>query len=165
MNTTKNTTTDTTVFPDLMRIINHVRSDPDTLLNYGRDWSRLHEPKAQAVVFPESAEQVQRLVEYANQHHIALVPSGGRTGMSGAALALNGEIVVSFERMNKILAFDAIEGSVICQPGVVTQTLQEYALEKDMFYPVDFGARGSSHIGGNISTNAGGIKVIRYRYF
>ena len=152
----------TSIFSDLKQFINHVSNDPDTLLNYGRDWSRLHEPQAQAIVFPESAEQVQQLVRYANKHHIALVPSGGRTGMSGAALALNSEIVVSFERMNNILAFDPVEGSVVCQPGVVTQTLQEYAHEQGLFYPVDFGARGSSHIGGNISTNAGGIKVIRY---
>jgi FAD/FMN-containing dehydrogenase len=105
---------------------------------------------------------VQQLVQTANSHGVALVPSGGRTGLSGGAVASNGEVVVSFERMQRILAFDPIDRTVTCEPGVITQTLQEYAQAQGLFYPIDFAARGSSHIGGNIATNAGGIKVIRY---
>ena len=63
----------------------HVRSDPDSCLNYGRDWTRLYTPNPLAVVLPGTVEQVQQLVRYANEHRLALVPSGGRTGLSGAA--------------------------------------------------------------------------------
>jgi len=152
----------TTLIDALKQRLPRVLSDADSLAQYGRDWSRLHQPQPSAIVFPESTEQVQALVRYANEHQIALVPSGGRTGMSGGALAANGELIVSFERMNQILHFDPIEASVRCQPGVITQTLQEFARDKNLYYPVDFGSRGSSQIGGNIATNAGGIKVIRY---
>ena len=146
----------------LKRIVNDTRHDSDSLLQYGRDWSRLHEPSASAITFPRSSTEVQALVQWANKHQIALVPSGGRTGMSGGALAQNGEVVVSFERMNKILQTNTDVGSITVQPGVITQTLQNHAYEQGLHYPVDFGSRGSSHIGGNIATNAGGIKVIRY---
>jgi len=139
-----------------------VRTDPDSRLLYGRDWTRLHTPDPLAVVLPTTIAQVQRLVQYANTQRLALVPSGGRTGLSGAAVAANGELVVSFERMNHILEFDPIDRSVTCEPGVITETLQNYARDQGLFYPIDFAARGSSHIGGNIATNAGGIKVIRY---
>ncbi|MEZ5592146.1 MAG: FAD-binding oxidoreductase [Gammaproteobacteria bacterium] len=151
-----------TLITDLKQLLPRVATDADALAHYGRDWSRLHQPQPGAVVFPQSIEQVQALVRYANSHGTALVPSGGRTGMSGGALAPAGEVIVSFESMNSILHFDSIEASVCCQPGVITQTLQDFAREHGLFYPVDFGSRGSSQIGGNIATNAGGIKVIRY---
>ncbi len=139
-----------------------IRTDPDSCLLYGRDWTRQHSPAPLAVVLPTTVAQAQRLVQYANERRLALVPSGGRTGLSGAAVAANGELVVSFERMNHILEFDPIDRSVTCEPGVITEILQNYAREQGLFYPIDFAARGSSHIGGNIATNAGGIKVIRY---
>ncbi|MEE4376629.1 MAG: FAD-binding oxidoreductase, partial [Candidatus Competibacteraceae bacterium] len=139
-----------------------IRTDTDSLLYYGQDWTRWYTPQPLAIVFPDSVEQVQLLVKYANEHRLGLVPSGGRTGLSGAAVATAGELVVSFERMNRILDFDPIDRSVTCEPGVITEALQNYAHERGLYYPVDFAARGSSHIGGNIATNAGGIKVIRY---
>ena len=77
-------------------------------------------------------------------------------------MASNGEVVVSFDRMNRILDFNPTDRIVRCQAGVVTQTLQEYAIERGLFYPVDFASSGPSQIGGNINTNAGGTKVIRY---
>lgn len=140
----------------------HVRVDPESCLNYGRDWTRLYAPNPLAVVLPGTVEQVQQLVRYANEHRLALVPSGGRTGLSGAAVACRGEIVVSLDRLNRILDFDPTDRSVTCQAGVVTEALQNFARDHGLYYPVDFAARGSSQIGGNIATNAGGIKVIRY---
>ena len=140
----------------------HVRTDPDSAQHYGRDWTRLYTPNPLAVVLPGSIEQVQNLVRYACERRLALVPSGGRTGLSGAAVACQGEVVVSMERMNRILDFDPTDRSVTCQAGVITESLQNFAREQGLYYPVDFAARGSSHIGGNIATNAGGIKVVRY---
>lgn len=139
-----------------------VLTDADSLETYGKDWTKQYAPAPSAIVFPKSVEQVQAIVRWANQHKIALVPSGGRTGLSAAAVAANGEVVVSFDYMNRIVAFNEYDRTVVCQPGVVTKQLQLFAEEKGLYYPVDFASSGSSQIGGNIGTNAGGIKVIRY---
>jgi len=141
---------------------NRVKTDADTLAQWGRDWTRSFKVAPAAVVFPQTTEEVVALVRLAMNRSIALVPSGGRTGLSGGAVAGNGEVVVSFDRMNRILEFEATDRIVRCQAGVVTQALQQFAAEQGLFYPVDFASSGSSQVGGNISTNAGGIKVIRY---
>lgn len=162
---TMHTASETAVLLDGVRAFvepAHVRADPDSRLNYGRDWTRLYAPNPLAVVLPGTVEQVQRLVRYANDHRLALVPSGGRTGLSGAAVACRGELVVSLERMSRILDFDPVDRSLTCQAGAVTEAVQNFARERGLYYPVDFASRGSSQIGGNIATNAGGIKVVRY---
>jgi FAD/FMN-containing dehydrogenase len=139
-----------------------VRRDEDSLQKWGVDWTRSFAVAPSAVVFPESVDDVIALVRLASAEGMALVPSGGRTGLSGGAVAGNGEVVVSFDRMNRILGFEPSDRLVTCQAGVVTQTLQAFAADHGLFYPVDFASSGSSQIGGNIATNAGGIKVIRY---
>lgn len=139
-----------------------VASDADSLRYYGLDRSTVFTAAPLAIVFPTSTAQVQALVRWANKNLCPLVPSGGRTGLSGAAVAANGEVVVSFQKMQQILAFNATDRTVTCQPGVITAQLQTFAEEHGLYYPVDFASAGSSHIAGNISTNAGGIKVIRY---
>jgi len=139
-----------------------LKTDAESLGVYGRDWTKHFEANASAIVFPENSEEVQSLVKWARKNKVALVPSGGRTGLSAAAYATNKEIVVSFERMNKILDFDSIDQTITCQAGVITASVQNFAKKKGYYYPVDFAARGSSQIGGNVATNAGGIKVIRY---
>lgn len=137
-------------------------TDEASLKRYGVDWTKVWAPAPSAVLLPETTEEVQSIVRLANQHRIALVPSGGRTGLSAAAVAADGEVVVSFDRMNKVLDFSPFDRAVTVQPGVITQQLQEFAEQQGLFYPVDFASAGSSNIGGNIGTNAGGIKVIRY---
>lgn len=139
-----------------------VKDGPDDLAYYGRDWTRQFPPAPLAVVFPERAEEVQALVRWAAGTGVALVPSGGRTGLSGGAVAMHGEVVVSMDRMRQVQALDPVDRSITVQAGVSTQTVQATAAEHGLFYPVDFASRGSSQIGGNIATNAGGIKVIRY---
>ncbi|WP_339489776.1 FAD-binding oxidoreductase [Pseudomonas sp. EL_65y_Pfl2_R95] len=139
-----------------------VLTDADSLEAYGKDWTKHFAPAPLAIAFPKSIEQVQAIVRWANQKQVALVPSGGRTGLSAAAVAANGEVVVSFDYMNQILGFNEFDRTVVCQPGVVTEQLQNFAEAQNLYYPVDFASAGSSQIGGNIGTNAGGIKVIRY---
>ena len=102
------------------------------------------------------------MVRCAAAHGVAVVPSGGRTGLSAGAVASRGELVVALERLDGIEDFDPIDRTVRCGAGVVTARLQEFARERGLFYPVDFAATGSSQLGGNISTNAGGIRVIRH---
>ncbi|MCU5781019.1 oxidoreductase [Alcanivorax balearicus MACL04] len=137
-------------------------TDQDSAQRYGVDWTKVWAPAPSAVLLPETIDEVQQIVEIANEHGLHLVPSGGRTGLSAGAVAASGELVVAFDRMNKVLDFNAYDRSVTVQPGVITQQLQEYAEQQGLFYPVDFASAGSSQIGGNINTNAGGIKVIRY---
>lgn len=159
------TVTDSSRLIDLLTSIfgaSKVRTDVDSLNYYGCDATKIYTIDPLAIVFPSHTEQIQELVKVAIQHNISLVPSGGRTGLSGGAVASRGEIVVSFDYMNRITDFNPIDRTLVCQPGVITQQLQQYAEDNDLYYPVDFASSGSSHIGGNIATNAGGIKVIRY---
>lgn len=137
-------------------------TDSDSLGHYGRDWTKFYNTSPLAIAFPLSVDDVQKLVRWARANRVGLVPSGGRTGLSGGACALNGEVVVSFEKMNKILDYNPIDQAAQVQAGVVTEQLQRFARENGVCYPVDFAARGSAHIGGNIATNAGGVKVLRY---
>lgn len=139
-----------------------VKTDSDDLEKYGKDWTKAYRANPVAIVLPSNTGEVIALVQLANLHKIALVPSGGRTGLSGGAVASNEELVVAFDRMNKILEINPADRQVICEPGVVTEQLQQCAEQHDLFYPVDFASSGSSQLGGNASTNAGGIKVIRY---
>ena len=137
-------------------------SDDEAKQVYGLDWTRFYSPAPLCVVFPKSIEVVQALVLFASKNALSLVPSGGRTGLSGGAVACDGEVVVSFEKMNQVLEFDPIDQVVTVQPGLVTEALQQFAEDQGLFYPVDFASAGSSQIGGNLATNAGGIKVLKY---
>ena len=139
-----------------------IATDAATLKDWGTDWTRNFKVDPLAVVFPTSIEQIVQLVKLAPKLGFQLVPSGGRTGLSGGAVASNGEVVVSMDRFNQITDFNPADRIVRCQAGVITATLQEYAESLNLFYPVDFSSSGSSQIGGNIATNAGGIRVIRY---
>jgi len=112
-----------------------VLTAPDDLAAYGCDWTRIYEPAPIAVVLPKSTEEVQAIVRFANEHSIALVPSGGRTGLSAGAVAANGELVVAMDRMSRILDFNANDRLVRCEAGVVTeQLLQQYAEEQGLYY-------------------------------
>jgi glycolate oxidase subunit GlcD len=146
-----------THFPEL-----EISNEPTVLESHGCDWTRFRKPAPSAVVFPRSVEEVTKLVKLAMENRIALVPSGGRTGLSGGAIAADGEVVVSFDRMRRIIEFNSVDRTLTVEPGVVTQVIQEYALKENLYYPVSFASEGSSQIGGNIATNAGGIRVLRY---
>jgi FAD/FMN-containing dehydrogenase len=95
-------------------------------------------------------------------NNIAIVPSGGRTGYAGGAIAKDKEIVVSLSKMDKTIDFDPFLGSLTVEAGMITQNVHREAEEHGYIFPVDFAATGSSHIGGNIATNAGGVRVVRY---
>ena len=139
-----------------------LKTEPADLEHYGRDWTRRWTPAPLAVALPGNVEEVQAVVRWANQQGVAIVPSGGRTGLSGGAVAANGELVLSLERMNRALDFDPVDRTLTVQAGMPLQAAHDAAREHGLQYPVDFAARGSCSIGGNIATNAGGIRVIRY---
>jgi FAD/FMN-containing dehydrogenase len=139
-----------------------VETDPLVLADRGRDWTRLLPADPLAVAFPTSVEQVRELVSWANRELVPLVPSGGRTGLSGGAVAAAGELVVALDRLNRVLEFDEADRSVTVEAGAITETIIAFAAQRGLFLPVDFASRGSSQIGGNVATNAGGVRVIRY---
>ena len=139
-----------------------LKTDAADLEHYGRDWTRRWTPAPLAIALPASVEEVQAVLRWCSAQGVAVVPSGGRTGLSGGAVAANGELVLSLERMNKPLTFNAVDRTLTVQAGMALEAVHNAALEHGLIYPVDFAARGSCSIGGNIATNAGGIRVIRY---
>ena len=149
---------------DLLQAVPALRlkTEPADLEHYGRDWTRRWAPAPLAIALPATVEEVQAVVRWAYAHGVAVVPSGGRTGLSGGAVAANGELVLSLERMNRALDFDAVDRLLTVQAGMALEAVHNAAREHGLQYPVDFASRGSCSIGGNIATNAGGIRVIRY---
>lgn len=144
-------------FPDIERL-----TDDESLVHYGRDWTRFWTPAPSAVVFPRTTEDVVELVRWARAEKAALVPSGGRTGLSGGAVAPGGEVVVSFEKMRAVKGLDPVEPSITVEAGVTVGDVQRQAADNDLYYPVDWAAAESSQAGGSVATNAGGIRVLRY---
>lgn len=137
--------------------------DGDDLLYYGSDRCKGGWPVAPgAVALPRTVEQVQAIARLCSRLRVAIVPSGGRTGLTGAATATAGELVLSLERMSAILAIDQPARRLRCQAGATVQTVQDAAASVGLEYPIDFAAKGSAQIGGSVATNAGGVKVIRY---
>jgi FAD/FMN-containing dehydrogenase len=145
-----------TIRPDL------VSRDPAELAEYGRDWTRVVSPAPSAVAFPRTTNEVSRLLAICNEEGVAVVPSGGRTGLAGGAVAAKGELVLSLSRMRHMSEIDRLGGTVRVQAGAITEAVHQHCAPHGFTWPVDFASKGSSTVGGNIATNAGGVKVIRY---
>ena len=137
-------------------------TEPSELQEYGRDWTRVFDPAPSAVALPRSTAEVATLLRLCNAHGIAVVPSGGRTGLAGGAVAARGELVLSLARMNKLGEVDLLGNTVRVQAGAVTEAVHQHCAPYGLTWPVDFASKGSSQVGGNIATNAGGVKVIRF---
>ncbi len=127
-----------------------------------RDWSDEQGGTPLALVLPRNTQMVSEILKLCNAHHIAVVPQGGLTGLAGGAVPVEGCVLLSLRNMNRIEAINAQAGTMIVEAGVILQTIQEAARNAGMNFALDLGARGSCQIGGNISTNAGGNRVIRY---
>jgi FAD/FMN-containing dehydrogenase len=139
-----------------------VSDDDDDLRTYGRDWTRVLEPAPTVVVFPRSTADVASVVRRCAAAGVAVVPSGGRTGLAGGAVAASGELVLSLDRMRGMGPVDPRALTVEVQAGAVTAAVHAHVEPYGLTWPVDFASKGSSQVGGNIATNAGGVKVIRY---
>jgi FAD/FMN-containing dehydrogenase len=114
------------------------------------------------VLRPGSTAEVSAICKLAFEHRIALVPQGGNTGLVGGQTPLNGEVVVSTRRLDKIRDIDTASNTMTCESGVVLQIAQQKASEMDRLFPLSLGAEGSCTIGGNLSTNAGGTAALAY---
>lgn len=131
-------------------------------VHYGRDWLDRYTPDPGAIVFPRTREEVVEVVRICSRHHQAIVPSGGRTGLSGGAAAIAGEVVLSLEKLNTIHSVNVADQSLSCDAGATLEQVQGAARDHSLYFPIDFASRGSSQIGGNIATNAGGMHCLRY---
>ena len=131
---------------------------------YGLDRTARYKDQshASAIVLPASTQDVARLVRFARENKIALVPSGGRTGLAGGAVVRNGEVVVALGRMNRELEFLPHQPALRVQAGMILSDLHAAARRRDLLFPVDYASAGSVQVGGMVATNAGGTRVIRY---
>ena len=118
--------------------------------------------EAQAIIRPRTTEEVSRILAICNKAHQSVVAHGGLTGLVEGAVTQADDIVLSLERMNAIEEVNAVERTMSVQSGVVLEAVQNAADEQGLMYPLDIGGRGSCTVGGNIATNAGGNRVIRY---
>ena len=136
--------------------------DPDSLQNYSHDETEDLSFLPHLVLKPETVEEVSEIMKYCFEHGICVTPAGARTGLSGGALPVNGGVLLSMERFNRILKIDELNHQVTTEPGVITQVLQNAVKEKGLFYPPDPASKGSCFIGGNVSENSGGPKAVKY---
>ncbi len=140
-----------------------VVSDPDLMQSYRRD-HLLDWPAGMpaAVVLPRSTEEVALAVRIAGRHGVGVIPRGAGSGLTGGAAAIDGCLMISLERMDRIVRIDPANQTAVVEPGVVNRAVSDAAAEYGLFYPPDPGSRDYSTIGGNIATNAGGLCCVKY---
>lgn len=132
------------------------------LHNHGHDETEDLLFLPQAVLEPADTDQISRIMRVCSREKIPITVRGGGSGLAGAALPTHGGLVLSTRRLNKIIQIDRANFQVTVEPGVVTETLQDTLKELGLFYPPDPSSKGWSFIGGNVSTNAGGPKAVKY---
>jgi FAD/FMN-containing dehydrogenase len=141
-----------------------VLGEPQEMAPYLVDWRQIYHGKALCVVRPRDTAEVAAAVRLAAASGTAIVPQGGNTGLTGAGvpLATGESILLSLERMDRVRAVDPANFTITVEAGCILQNVQAAALAADRLLPLSLGAEGSCRIGGNLSTNAGGIAVLRY---
>ena len=141
-----------------------VRPDAASLMRHLSDYGLQGQPDpgVLALTYPRDTAQVSRILRYCNENRIAVQPQGGMTGLSGGAVPTVPCIILSLERMRAIKEVDIDAGTITVEAGVTMETVQQAADAAGLFFPLDLGGRGSCQIGGNLSTNAGGNRVLRF---
>lgn len=139
-----------------------VFADEEARHRYGKDETEDLHHLPDVVVKPGTAEEISAVLKLCNEYKVPVTPRGGGTGLSGGALPHLGGVLLSTERLNKIIHIDEQNLQVITEPGVITEVLQDAVKEKGLFYPPDPSSRGTCFIGGNIAENSGGPKAVKY---
>ncbi len=129
---------------------------------YLREWRHLYHGRTPLVLKPGTTEEVSRILALAHETGTAIVPQGGNTGLVGGQISHNGEVVVSLERLNRVRSVDPSGNTMIVEAGVTLAGAQKAAEDAGRLFPLSIGSQGSCQIGGNISTNAGGLQVLAY---
>ncbi|KAK2748569.1 hypothetical protein FQN57_000704 [Myotisia sp. PD_48] len=154
-------------FKDLLgaqsAVIDGVTTDAaDDILPFNKDWMGKYQGHAKLVLKPQSTNEVSQILRYCNENKLAVVPQGGNTGLVGGSVPVFDEIVINMSRMNNIRSFDENSGVLAVDAGVILEVADNYLSQRNHIFPLDLGAKGSCHIGGNVSTNAGGLRLLRY---
>lgn len=143
-----------------------MQPDAQSVVRHMNDYCVLGNPAVAAEIlaltFPRNTQQVAAILRYCNEQRIPVQPQGGMTGLAGGGVPIGPCVVISLERMRAIRDLDAAAGTITVEAGVVMETVQKTADAADLFFPLDLGGRGSCQIGGNVSTNAGGNRVLRF---
>jgi FAD/FMN-containing dehydrogenase len=141
-----------------------VAPDSQNLVRHSHDFGVPANPDAHvlALTYPRSTQQVSAILKFCNERRIPVQPQGGMTGLAGGGVPLGPCVVMSLERMRAIKDLDVAAGTITVEAGVVMEAVQKAADAADLFFPLDLGGRGSCQIGGNVSTNAGGNRVLRF---
>ncbi|XP_041827126.1 D-2-hydroxyglutarate dehydrogenase, mitochondrial isoform X3 [Melanotaenia boesemani] len=144
-------------------------TDPDLVEASNVDWLKSVRGSGEVLLRPQTTEEVSQILRYCNSRNLAVNPQGGNTGLVGGSVPVYDEIILSTSLMNNILSFDDISdlnvslpGILTCQAGCVLENLSLYLADRDYIMPLDLGAKGSCQIGGNVATNAGGLRLLRY---
>lgn len=137
-------------------------TDKNSLLQYGKDHTEDFVFEPELVLIPENTEQVSQIARYCNENLIALTSRGAGTGLSGGCLPIHGGVVLSFEKMNRILDIDTVNYQATLEPGVINEELQQAVQAKGLFYPPDPASKGSCTIGGNVAHSSGGPRCVKY---
>ncbi|KAJ4377328.1 D-lactate ferricytochrome c oxidoreductase [Neocucurbitaria cava] len=132
---------------------------------FNSDWMRKFRGHTKLVLKPSSTEEVSKILKYCNDNMLAVVPQGGNTGLVGGSVPVFDEIVINLQKMNEIRSFDEVSGILVADAGVILEIADNYLAERNHIFPLDLGAKGSCHIGGNVATNAGGLRLLRYGSF
>ncbi|RUS80053.1 hypothetical protein EGW08_012170 [Elysia chlorotica] len=139
-----------------------VITDKDELESHNTDWLKTVKGNSQVLLRPKTTEEVSAIVKYCHDRYLAVVPQGGNTGLVGGSVPVFDEVIISTQLMNNIISINPVSGALICQAGCILETLDSHVQEHGLTMPLDLGAKGSCHIGGNVATNAGGIRLLRY---
>ncbi|XP_061651544.1 D-2-hydroxyglutarate dehydrogenase, mitochondrial [Phyllopteryx taeniolatus] len=137
-------------------------TDPDLLESFNVDWLKSVRGSSEVLLRPQTTQEVSHILSYCNGRNLAVNTQGGNTGLVGGSVPVYDEIVLSTALMNNVLSFDSVSGVLSCQAGCVLEHLSVYLEQQDHIMPLDLGAKGSCHIGGNVATNAGGLRLLRY---
>ncbi|KAH3668684.1 hypothetical protein OGAPHI_002438 [Ogataea philodendri] len=139
-----------------------VITNEDDLLLYNEDQMRKYRGQSRVCVKPKNTQQVSEIVKYCNENKLALVPQGGNTGLVGGSVPVFDEIVLSLSSMDKVRSFDSTSGILKADAGLILENADNFLAENGYIFPLDLGAKGSCHIGGNVAANAGGLRLLRY---
>ncbi|MFD3002097.1 FAD-binding oxidoreductase [Pontibacter toksunensis] len=134
----------------------------DDMLRYTHDETEDLRYEPEVVLKPANASEISLIMRFCNENLLPVTPRGAGTGLSGGALAVHKGVVLSTERLNKIIRIDERNLQATVEPGVITQVFQEAVIERGLFYPPDPSSRGSSFLGGNLSESSGGPRAVKY---
>ncbi|CAM6041201.1 unnamed protein product [Sphagnum compactum] len=126
------------------------------------DWMNKYHGQSQLLLRPQTTQQVAEILKFCNSRCLAVVPQGGNTGLVGGSVPVFDEIILNLGAMKSILSFDEVSGILVCEAGCILENLDTFVGTKGFTMPLDLGAKGSCQIGGNVSTNAGGLRLLRY---